>query len=122
MTVSRSFPKKSLDSIPTAYRLGDCTKCEACLVVYSEHNILLLEETLLMRILLKKPWRQALDSLEFDPMPRIHDLRHCWKTNEMRSGLHPLVADVIVGHGDRKKDVKSVCLTISDADLVRLGV
>jgi hypothetical protein len=35
------------------------------------------------------------------------------------SGLHPLIADAIVGHGDRKKDVKSVYLTISDADLVR---
>jgi len=37
----------------------------------------------------------------------------------MRSGLHPLIADAIVGHGDRKKDVKSVYLTISDEDLVR---
>lgn len=68
---------------------------------------------------LKKPWREALESLEFDPMPRIHDLRHCWKTNAMRSGLHPLIADAIVGHGDRKKDVKSLYLTINDADLVR---
>ena len=68
---------------------------------------------------MKKPWREALESLEFDPMPRIHDLRHCWKTNAMRSGLHPLIADVIVGHGDWKKDVKSLYLAISDADLVR---
>ena len=68
---------------------------------------------------LKKPWREPLDSLEFDPMPRIHDLRHCWKTNVMRSGLHPLITDVIVGHGDWKKDVKTLYLTISDADLVR---
>jgi hypothetical protein len=68
---------------------------------------------------LKKPWREALDSLEFDPMPRIHDLRHCWKTNAMRSGLHLLVADVIVGLGDRKEDLKSFYLTITDADLVR---
>ncbi len=37
----------------------------------------------------------------------------------MRSGLHPLTADAIVGHRDRKKDVKSLYLTISDADLVR---
>ena len=37
----------------------------------------------------------------------------------MRSGLHPLIADAIVGHGDRKKDVKSLYLTISDTDLVR---
>ncbi len=68
---------------------------------------------------LKKPWREALESLELAPMPRIHDLRHCWKTNAMRSGLHPLIADAIVGHGDRRKDVKSLYITISDEDLVR---
>jgi integrase len=68
---------------------------------------------------LKKPWREAIESLELEPMPRIHDLRHCWKTNAMRSGLHPLIADAIVGHGDRKKDVRSVYLSISDEDLVR---
>jgi integrase len=70
---------------------------------------------------LKKPWREALDSLEFELMPRIHDLRHCWKTNAMRSGLHPLIADAIVGHGDRKKDVKSLYLTISQKFLLRLS-
>ncbi len=36
----------------------------------------------------------------------------------MRSGLHPLIGDAIVGHGDRKKVVKSKYLTISDSDLV----
>jgi hypothetical protein len=51
-----------------------------------------------------------------EPMPGIHDLRHCRQSNGMRSGLHPLIADAIVGHGDRKKDVKSLCLTINDAD------
>jgi len=39
--------------------------------------------------------------------------------NAMRSGLHPLIADAIVGHGDRKKDVKSLYLTINAEDLVR---
>ena len=69
---------------------------------------------------LKKPWGEAIDSLELKPEPRIHDLRHCWKTNAMRSGLKDRIADaIIVGHGDRKKDVKSVYLTISAADLVR---
>jgi integrase len=68
---------------------------------------------------LKKPWKEAVESLELQPMPRIHDLRHCWKTNAMRSGLHPLITDAIVGHGDRKKDVKSLYLSISDSDLVR---
>ncbi len=43
------------------------------------------------------------------------------RTRDLRtgSGLHPLIADAIVGHGDRKKDVKSLYLTINDADLVR---
>lgn len=57
--------------------------------------------------------------LALESMPRIHDLRHCGKANAMRSGLHSLTADAIVGHGDRKKDVKSLYLTISDVDLVR---
>ncbi len=50
---------------------------------------------------------------------RIRDLHHSWKANAMRSGLHHLIADAIVGHGDRKKDVKSIYLTIGDADLVK---
>jgi integrase len=68
---------------------------------------------------LKKPWTEALESIELEPMPRIHDLRHCRQTNAMRSRLHPLITDAIVGHGDRKKDVKSLYLSISDADLVK---
>jgi hypothetical protein len=60
-----------------------------------------------------------MEELALNPTPIIHDLRHCWKTNEMRSGLHPFIADAIEAHGDRKKDVKSVYLTISDVDLVR---
>jgi hypothetical protein len=49
----------------------------------------------------------------------VVDLRHCSKTNAMRNGLHPLITDAIVVHGDRKKDVKSLYLAINDADLVR---
>jgi len=36
----------------------------------------------------------------------------------MRSGVHPLIADAIVGHGDRKKTVQSLYLSISDAGLL----
>jgi hypothetical protein len=32
--------------------------------------------------------------------------------------IHPVIADMIVGHGNRKKDVQSLYLTVSDADLV----
>jgi integrase len=68
---------------------------------------------------LKKPWREALDSPEFDPIPRIHDLRHCWKTNAMRSRLDEDIRDAIVGHGNKKKDSANVYLSFSDKDLVQ---
>lgn len=53
------------------------------------------------------------------PRPRIHDLRHTWLTNAMRSRLYPLIVDSIVGHGDRRKDVRSLYVSISDEDLVK---
>jgi len=68
---------------------------------------------------LKLPWRKALDAVGLQPRPRIHDLRHTWLTNAMRSRLYPLIVDSIVGHGDRRKDVRSLYVTISDEDLVR---
>ena len=52
---------------------------------------------------LKKPWGEALESLELKPEPRIHDLRHCWKTNAMRSRLDKDIRDIIVGHGNKKR-------------------
>jgi hypothetical protein len=36
----------------------------------------------------------------------------------MRSRLYPLFVYSIVGHGDRRKDVRSLYVTISDEDLV----
>ncbi len=36
----------------------------------------------------------------------------------MRSEVHPLIADAIVGHGDRKKTVQRLYLSISEADLL----
>ncbi|MFC1836262.1 hypothetical protein ACFL2Q_16340 [Thermodesulfobacteriota bacterium] len=36
----------------------------------------------------------------------------------MRSGVQPAFADMIVGHGNRKKDVQSRYLSISDADIL----
>ena len=61
---------------------------------------------------LKLPWRKALDAVGLQPRPRIHDLRHTWPTNAMRSRLYPLILDSIVGHGD------SLYVSISDEDLV----
>jgi hypothetical protein len=36
----------------------------------------------------------------------------------MRSGVHPAIAGMIVGHGNRKKDIQSLYLSVSDADLL----
>ncbi len=36
----------------------------------------------------------------------------------MRSGLHPLIVDAIVGHGNKRKDERSVYLSIRDEDLL----
>jgi len=55
----------------------------------------------------------------FDPKPTVHDLRHCWHTNFVRSGIHPAIADAIHGNGDKKKSLQSLSMIISDDDLVR---
>jgi integrase len=67
---------------------------------------------------LTRVWRTAVKACGFDPRPTVHDLRHTWKTNAMRSGVHPAIADMIVGHGNRKKDIQSLYLSVSDADLL----
>ncbi len=67
---------------------------------------------------LSRIWRTAVKAIGIAPRPTVHDLRHCWKTNAMRSRVHPAIADAIVGHGDRKKDVRSLYLSISEADLL----
>lgn len=69
-------------------------------------------------VFLSRAWRNSVKACGFDPRPTVHDLRHCWKTNAMHSGIHPAIADMIVGHGKRKKDVQSLYLSISDADLL----
>ena len=37
-------------------------------------------------------------------------------TDAMRSRVHPAVAEMIIGHGNGKKDVQSLYLSVSDAD------
>jgi hypothetical protein len=48
--------------------------------------------------------------------PPAHGLSHCGKTNTMRSGAYPAI-DMIVGHGDRKEDVKTPYVTIANSDM-----
>jgi integrase len=68
---------------------------------------------------LRKPWTKAVKELEFDPAPRLHDLRHTWKTNAMRSGMELEIRESIMGHWFRGKTVAERYGRISDADLVR---
>ena len=57
---------------------------------------------------------------DFDPRPTVHDLRHCWYTDSVRSGVHPAVADTILGHGDKGESLQNPYLTLSDDDLIRV--
>ncbi len=59
-----------------------------------------------------------MQAVGIDPRPTVHDLRHCWNTIAMRSGMHPAIADMILGHGDKKKSLQSLYLAISDSDLL----
>jgi hypothetical protein len=36
----------------------------------------------------------------------------------MRSGVHPAIVGMILGHGDKKKSLQNLYLTISDQDLI----
>ncbi len=51
--------------------------------------------------------------------PRFHDLRHTWKTNARRSGMHPEIERAIMGHSQRGKSVHEGYGLISDEELVR---
>jgi hypothetical protein len=72
---------------------------------------------ILLGVSLTRDWRNAVKACGFDPRPTVYYLHHCRQTNAMRSGVHPAIADIIVEHGNRKQDVQSLYLSISDADL-----
>ncbi len=63
---------------------------------------------------LRKPWRQAVRALSMDPAPTIHDLRHVWKVNAMRSGMDFELRETILGHS---KGIAGRYGYISDEDL-----
>lgn len=66
----------------------------------------------------RRCWRTAVKAVGFDPKPTVHDLRHCWFTNAMRSGVRGYIADAIVGHGNKKKSLRALYLNISDQQLL----
>jgi integrase len=63
--------------------------------------------------------RTAVKAVGFNPKPTVHDLRHCWFTNAVRSRVYPHIADAILGHGDKKKSLQSLYLSFADEDLIK---
>jgi integrase len=68
---------------------------------------------------LRKPWNFAVAGVGFESAPTVHDLRHTWKTNAMRSGVDPEIRESVMGHWFRGKSVTERYGRISDADLLR---
>jgi integrase len=68
----------------------------------------------------KNPWPRACRKLGLEkPWPRLHDLRHTWKTNARRSGMDPEIRESILGHWFREKSVSERYGRISDEELQR---
>ncbi len=68
---------------------------------------------------LRKPWKKALQAVGLDTGITIHDLRHVWSTNAMRSGVDSRISESIMGHALRQKDVPARYIAFNDHDLVR---
>lgn len=64
-------------------------------------------------------WDRKVIKVEgLDPVPRFHDLRHTWKTNARRSGMHPEIEKAIMGHSSRAKAVHEGYGLISEDELI----
>ncbi len=64
-------------------------------------------------------WDRKVTKVEgLDPVPRFHDLRHTWKTNARRSGMHPEIEKSIMGHASRARGVHEGYGVISDQELI----
>jgi integrase len=53
-----------------------------------------------------------------NPLPHFHDLRHTWKVNARRSGMHPEIETAIMGHASRAKGVHEGYGRISNDELI----
>ena len=69
------------------------------------------------RSMVRKCWDRAVKSTGLTGL-QIRDFRHTWKTNAQRSGMHPAVANAIVGHSS-VRPVEDRYIRVSDDDLVR---
>jgi integrase len=68
---------------------------------------------------IKAAWRRRMDKLDFEQRPRLHDLRHTWRTNARRSGMDPQIAESIMGHWFKGKSVNDRYGFISDEELLQ---
>jgi integrase len=64
-------------------------------------------------------WDRKSAKAGLDPHPRFHDLRHTWKTNARRSGMHPEIQESILGHSTRQRSVSERYGRISDQELLQ---
>jgi integrase len=69
------------------------------------------------RSMVRKCWDRAVERTGLKGL-QIRDLRHTWKTNAQRSGMHPAVANAIVGHSS-VRPVEDRYIRVSDEDLLR---
>lgn len=70
------------------------------------------------------PWPRACEALKTkrllkEPFPRFHDLRHTWRTNARRSGMDYQIAESIMGHWFKGKNVNDRYGRISDQELIQ---
>jgi integrase len=63
-------------------------------------------------------WDRKATKVGLEPHPRFHDLRHTWKTNARRSGMHPEIQESILGHSTRQRSVSDRYGRISDKELL----
>lgn len=63
--------------------------------------------------------RKVINVKGIDPVQRFHDLRHAWKTNARRSGMHAEVEKVIMGQSSRARTVHDGYGLIGDDELIK---
>ena len=64
-------------------------------------------------------WDRKVSKIELDQPPRFHDLRHTWKSNARRSGMHPEIEQSIMGHSQRGMNVHERYGRIGDQELIK---
>ena len=84
--------------------------------ISSDRVFLMETENRLPKTLYGSRGRLAVESVGLDPSPTIHDLRHVWKTNAMRSRMDYEIREAIMGHG---RGIAGRYGRMSDEDLVR---